>query len=103
MKIEKFYLLFFLIFLSCRTPSQREIAQYSNRPKIKDPCLSNGDGTCYRNGELVEDTLNYIMGDYDDYNKITCHLMELEKFYFNCKKFNECTQTINCQDSLNLE
>ena len=98
MKIEKLYLLFFLILISCKAPSQREIGRYANRPMIKNPCLSNGDGTCYRNGVLIEDTLNFIMGEYEDYQKIQCHLMELEKFYYYCKEFNQCNQTINCKN-----
>lgn len=90
MKIAGHFLFYFLILTSCRTPSQIEIAKFANRPMVNDPCISNGDGTCYRNGELIEDTLNYAEGPIEDYDKMLDHVERLEKYYYYCKKFQNC-------------
>ena len=90
MKIEKLFPFFCLILISCQTPTQIEISQYAGRPIVNDPCISNGDGTCYRNGELIENTENFLMGEIDDYNPMQSHVEKLEKFYYYCTKFNQC-------------
>jgi len=64
MMTEKNYLycFIFIILISCQT-----VGDVFHRPKI-DAMIANGDGTGYRNGELIEDTTNMMCittGEYD--------------------------------------
>lgn len=89
MKNAKFYLLFLLILISCRTPSSGEIARFNNRPEVNDPCIANGDGTCFRGGELLN-TTNMLCGESENYFIIQNYIDRLEKYRYYCKKFGRC-------------
>ena len=89
MKNAKYYLLFLLILISCRTPSTGDIARFNNRPQVNDPCISSGDGTCFRNGELIN-SQNMLCGEPDDYFTIENYIDLLEKYRYYCKKYDRC-------------
>ena len=91
MKKGSFYLLCLLIFIaaSCQTPQAEQIGRYNNRPITELPCISNGDGTCYRDGELFN-TVNMICGDASDFDKIQTHLERMEFYRWRCKKYGRC-------------
>ena len=80
-----FYLLILTIFLSCQTPDSRRVAEYVGRPSFSNPCIANGDGTCFQNGELRE-TTNMICGDADSYDDVQTHLENVEFRLFRCLK-----------------
>lgn len=83
-------LLSLLIFISCQTPTTRERAIYANRPLMDTPpCIANGDSTCFRDGE-EENVINYLCGRGSEYDAMQDHIEFLEKFYYECKKFNRC-------------
>ena len=83
MKKERFLVLFSLIFLSCNTPSR-----YFSRPSIS-PTIANGDGTGYRNGELVN-TTNMICVSPNDYTVIEDYFDDKEYRLYICLKYNRC-------------
>jgi len=89
MKIVAYYLLPFLSLVGCQTPSYNDIARFNNRPNVLDPCIANGDGTCFRNGEL-QDNKNNICGDSLDYDNLQKHIEFLERYRYNCIKFGAC-------------
>ena len=89
MRNAKFLVLFSLIIVSCRTPSTGEIARFNNRPQTKAPCISNGNGTCFRDGELFN-TTNMLCGESDDYLAIESYIDMLERYRYFCKKYNRC-------------
>ena len=72
---------------ACQTPTAREIAEYVGRPYFPPFCQANGDGTCYREGEL-ELTENYACGDINtDYVPVQNHLEKVEKRLYICLKY----------------
>lgn len=91
MKNAKLFLLFFPILSSCQTlpPSLQEIADFAGRPASEDPCIANGDGTCFRSGDIVQ-TTNMICGEAIDFDNIQTHLEKMERFYYECKNFKRC-------------
>lgn len=89
MKNARYLVLFSLILISCRTPSTGDIARFNNRPDVKDPCIANGDGTCFRNG-VIFPTENMFCGDANDYFDMNNYIDFLEKYRYYCKKFNRC-------------
>ena len=83
-------LLFCLTFLSsCQTPTAREISKYVGRPQLNPPCISNGDGTCFFNGEIL-DTTNMLCSPSSDFDKIQTHLERMEFLRYRCKKYGRC-------------
>lgn len=68
---------------SCQTPDARRVAQYVGRPTFANPCIANGDGTCFENGEL-RDTTNMICGDVDSYDEVQTHLENVEFRLYVC-------------------
>lgn len=84
------FLWLLLIICSCRsTPSAQYIADQVGRPEIESPCISNGDGTCFRNGELLQ-TENMLCGESVYLGKMQTHLEKMEKFKFLCEQYNQC-------------
>lgn len=68
---------------SCQTIDAERIARYVNRPTFANPCIANGDGTCFENGELRE-TTNMICGDVDSYDEVQTHLENVELRLYTC-------------------
>ena len=90
------FLLFCTIFTTeaCQTIDAARIAEYVNRPITDSPCIANGDGTCERNGETVDNT-NNLCGNAYDFNLLQKHLEKMERFMYNCKKYGECGEKSN--------
>ena len=88
MKNVKLYLLFLLTLIvsSCQTPNAARISQYVGRPNFESPCIANGDGTCFREGGLQDNT-NNICGTPRGYDDVQDHLEEIEKRLYICLKF----------------
>lgn len=75
------------VFQSCQTTTARQISEYIGRPTFAPFCQSNGDGTCYRDGEL-EDNTNYACGDIDrDYKPVQDHMENVEYRLYICLKY----------------
>lgn len=86
MNIANFFLLLCLVLTSCRTQVPR---QYFNRPEY-DPTISNGDGTGYRNGELVDSTENMLCIEPTKYQKLEEYWIDKEYRLYVCLRFNNC-------------
>ncbi len=92
MKNVKHCLLFLaslLVLTSCQTPTTREIADYVGRPELGIPCIANGDGTCFENGEIKE-TTNMLCAPPTTWNLGQDHLENMEYYTYRCKKFGRC-------------
>ena len=72
-----------ILLASCQTPNDP-----FNRPKIS-PCISNGDGTCFKNGELIEDTTNWLMINTDEYDQLYEYYDDIELRLYICKKYRK--------------
>jgi hypothetical protein len=88
MKKDNNYLSFLLlstilIVSSCQSVDAENVARYIGRPTFANPCLANGDGTCFQNGEL-RDTTNMICGEADDFDLIQTHLENVEFRLYRC-------------------
>lgn len=81
MKIGWPFLLCFMILISCNTPED-----YFKRPDVP-PTILNGDGTGFRNGEIVEDTTNFIAVNPDEYIELEEYIDDLEYRLFICIKY----------------
>ena len=80
--------------VGCETVTQREIAQKLGRPKLPSVCISNGDGTCFRDGEL-ENTTNMGCGDLlNEYAPMQDYLWEIEKRLYFCLKYKNSRKKI---------
>jgi hypothetical protein len=78
------YLFALLVLISsCQTPDAADIARRVGRPVFPNPCLSNGDGTCFRNGEL-ENTENMICGTPEEYDEIQTYIEDQELRLYIC-------------------
>ena len=88
-KTAGYFLLLSISLVGCQTHDAAEIAKYVGRPNVESPCISNGDGTCYRAGELTS-TLNMMCGEAVGYGEIQTHLEDMEKFKYLCKKYGVC-------------
>lgn len=66
---------------NCRVPNDP-----FNRPKV-DPVIMNGDGTGFRNGELVEDTTNMVGTEPDKYLLLVDHCEDVEFRLYTCLKY----------------
>ena len=88
MKNVKSFLLILtvLITASCQTI---EAGRYFKRPNIK-ACISNGDGTCYIKGELVEDTTNFLCSDPENYATIQEYYEDKEYRLMLCLRYGRC-------------
>jgi len=73
--------------VSCQTPDARRISEYVGRPEFSPACISNGDGTCYKDGELLEDTTNFLMTDGEEYGRLVDHLENVERRLYICLKY----------------
>jgi len=82
---QSFLLLLTVLTLSsgCQTVDAERIATYVGRPTFENPCIANGDGTCFENGEL-RDTTNMICGDVDSYDEVQTHLENVELRLYTC-------------------
>lgn len=91
MRKENFYLLLSLVFLvtSCQTPTAREIAKFNGRPDFEPPCIANGDGTCYQDGEL-RDTTNMVCGSTFTFDQVQDWIEFLEFNRYKCLKYGRC-------------
>jgi|ETNvirome_6_1000_1030641.scaffolds.fasta_scaffold00968_2 hypothetical protein len=69
-----------ILISSCDTPEE-----YFKRPDIP-PTLLNGDGTGFRNGELIENTTNYIAVDPDEYIELEEYIDDIELRLYTCLK-----------------
>ena len=67
--------------VSCKTP-----AEYFNRPVIH-PTIMNGDGTGYKNGELIEDTTNMIGITPEEYDIMLEYYDDKEFRLMVCLKY----------------
>ena len=74
---------------SCQSPGAGEVARFNGRPDFAPPCISNGDGTCFRDGEL-EDTTNHLSGTGGEFDAVQDWIEFLEKYRYNCLKFGVC-------------
>lgn len=83
--MKNLFYIFIVIFISCRSQAPR---QYFNRPIVK-PTIANGDGTGYRDGELV-DTTNMICAPPLEYNLIEDYFIDKETRLYFCLRFGEC-------------
>lgn len=82
-------LLLVLTVVSCQTPTASDIARFNGRPTFAPPCISNGDGTCYRDGEL-EDNLNNLCGSGGEFDQVQDWIEFLEEWRYKCIKFGRC-------------
>ena len=91
MKKESIYLIccLSLALSSCQSVTAYKIARYVGRPNLENPCIANGDGTCYRDGDLYE-TENMICGPAQDFGDLQTHLESMEFFKWKCKKYGNC-------------
>lgn len=91
MKKGAFYQLLLLGFIvtSCQSPTAKEIAKFNNRPDFAPPCISNGDGTCFRDGqpEVTTNMFCDYAGEVDAYQD---WIEFLEEYRYLCKKFGRC-------------
>lgn len=86
MKKGVFYLLCLLILIGCQTPTAREIARYVGRPEFEPACIMNGDGTCYKDGELLDST-NMLGAPPKEFEQLQRHLESVEKRLYICLKY----------------
>lgn len=87
-KIEKLLVLCLLILASsCQTT---DASRYFKKPKLKPACISNGDGTCYEEGELVEDTTNWLCTDPDNFDEIEKYHSDKEQRLYICLRYGRC-------------
>lgn len=91
MRKGKFYLSLSLVLCvaSCQTPTAGEIATFNGRPDFEIPCIANGDGTCFRDGE-IEDNTNNLCGSGGGFDQVQDWIEFLEKYRYNCLKFGRC-------------
>lgn len=82
MKNAKLYLLFLLILIACKTPSE-----YFSRPKVT-PTINNV-GTGFRNGVEI-DTTNFICVDPSEYEILQEYFEDKEFRLFRCLKYGRC-------------
>lgn len=78
-----------LLVSSCQTPTAREIARFNGRPDFEVPCIANGDGTCYQDGELMN-TTNMICGSTNAFNQVQDWIEFLEFSRYKCLKYGRC-------------
>lgn len=78
-----------VLLASCQTPDAARIARYVGRPDFPPPCVSNGDGTCFRDGEL-ENTTNMLCGRGSEYDLVQDYIELKEKYEYLCRKYKKC-------------
>ena len=85
--IGKLLVLFFmtLTIQSCNTTPP---ARYFNRPEFTE-CISNGDGTSYCNGELV-DNINHTTIAPEETEVMRDYFEDKELRLYKCLEFNDC-------------
>lgn len=81
MKNVWLFLLCYTILTNCRVPEDP-----FKRPKI-DPIVMNGDGTGFRNGEIIEDTTNTLGVYPDEYLELLDHCEDKEFRLHTCIRF----------------
>jgi len=73
-----------MFMVGCQSTTTREIAEYVGRPQFKPFCHANGDGTCFRDGEL-ELTENMACGDIKiEYKEVQNHIEDIEYRLYTC-------------------
>lgn len=75
--------------MSCQSPTAAEIARFNNRPDFSPPCISNGDGTCFRDGER-EPTVNMFCDTAGEIDSYQDWIEFLEEYRYLCKRFGRC-------------
>jgi hypothetical protein len=63
----------------------QDAGTYFKRPNI-EPCISNGDGTSWCNGELT-DNINHITQTADNFDRLVDYCEDKETRLFICLKY----------------
>ena len=71
-------------------PSQREIAEYNDRPNLGSWCFSNGDGTCEDGQESLIINRDMICTEGVKEIEAMEYIEMLEAFRWRCLKFKRC-------------
>ena len=87
MKKEKLFQLLLLVSIACSCRSQAP-RQYFNRPEFA-PTIANGDGTGFKNGELVE-TKNMICIEPYSFSELEAYWIDKETRLYFCLRFGDC-------------
>lgn len=67
------------------TGCQTDISRRLGRPDMPSSCIANGDGTCFRNGQVLE-TVNMECMESLNIADMQAYINKIELELFICKK-----------------